>query len=316
MSGGTDAGLGEGGAPARAPKGAILAAFAAIYLIWGSTYLGIRVGVETIPPFLMAASRFAIAGVVLFTVLRLRGAPWPTLLQWRDQAVVGVFLLLGGNSVVTWCELRVPSGITSLVLGAGPIIVLALNWIRPGGSRPTAKLAVGVLIGVAGLVILLGPGSIPAGYRPPLSRIFILLASSLCWWTGSFYSKHRAVRTPLIMASAMQMICGSLCIFLAAQFLDRESGFSLSHVSGRSWIAFAYLTTVGSAVVFPIYVWLLGHTTPAKASTFAYVNPVIAIILGWAILREPLNFRIALATAIIIGAVVLINLTRAKPRDA
>jgi drug/metabolite transporter (DMT)-like permease len=293
-------------------RGALILAFAAIYLIWGSTYLGIRVGVETMPPFLMAGMRFAIAGVLIFGFLLLRGASWPTAGQWKDQAIIGVFLLLGGNAVVSWCELRVPSGITSLVLGASPLIVVLFEWLRPGGKRPRFGLLMGVAVGIAGLALLLGPGSIPEGDRPPTVYFVILILSSLSWWTGSFYSKHITSGTPLLMASSMQMLCGSVSMLLTGLILGEGRGFHLASISAHSWEAFAYLVTAGSIVAFPVYVWLLEHSTPASVSTYAYVNPVVAVFLGWLMLGEPLNLRIILAAAIIIGSVAIITIGKAK----
>jgi len=299
-------------AGARPSRLALVSAFAAIYVIWGSTYLGIRVAVETLPPFLMAGTRFAIAGVLLFAFLMLRGAGWPTPRQWRDQAIVGIFLLLGGNAVVSWAELQTPSGITCLILGASPLIVVIFDWLRPGGGRPSWGLTCGVFIGIAGIVMLVGPGSIPAGYQPPVADIVALLLASVSWWVGSFYSKHAVTRTPLMMASAMQMLCGSICMLLTGFILGEAGKFHAPSVTPQSWIAFAYLVVVGSIIAFPVYVWLLEHSTPAKVSTYAYVNPVVAIFLGWAILGEPVNFRIVLAAAVIIGAVAIITIGKAR----
>ena len=149
---------------------ALVMAFAAIYLIWGSTYLGIRVAVQTMPPFLMAGMRFAVAGVLIFGFLHLKGAAWPTVMQWKDQIVIGIFLLLGGNALVSWAEQRTPSGITSLILGASPLFMVLLEWIRPGGKRPTVSLVVGVAVGILGIALLLGPDAIPEGYRPAGDR--------------------------------------------------------------------------------------------------------------------------------------------------
>ena len=291
---------------------ALVSAFAAIYAIWGSTYLGIRVAVETLPPFLMAGARFAIAGALLFAFLKLRGEAWPTPRQWRDQAIIGIFLLLGGNAVVSWAELRTPSGITCLILGASPLIVVIFDWMRPGGGRPSWGLICGVFMGIAGIVMLVGPGSIPAGYQPPVADIVALLFASVSWWIGSFYCKHATTRTPLMMASAMQMLCGSVCMLMTGFILGEGGEFRAPTVTPQSWIAFAYLVVVGSIIAFPVYVWLLEHSTPAKVSTYAYVNPVVAIFLGWAILGEPLNFRIVLAAAVIIGAVAIITMGKAR----
>jgi drug/metabolite transporter (DMT)-like permease len=291
---------------------ALILAFAAIYLIWGSTYLGIRVAVETMPPFLMAGTRFAVAGVLILTFLRLRGAPWPTAAQWREQTIIGIFLLLGGNAVVSWAEIKVPSGITCLILGASPLIMVALDWMRPHGKRPTVALIIGVIVGIAGIALLLGPGAIPEGYRPPGLYLLALFGSSTSWWVGSLYSKHSRSGTPLLMASAMQMVSGCICMLLTGLILGEGRTLDFAAISSRSWAAFAYLVVLGSIVAFPVYVWLLEHSTPAKVSTYAYVNPVVAVFLGWLVLGEPLNGRMMLASAIIIGAVAIITIGRTK----
>ncbi len=298
--------------PAAPSRMALVMAFAAIYLIWGSTYLGIRVAVQTMPPFLMAGMRFAVAGVLIFGFLHLRGAAWPTAMQWKDQIVVGIFLLLGGNAVVSWAEQRTPSGITSLILGASPFVMVLLEWIRPGGKRPTISLVVGVAVGILGIALLLGPDAIPEGYRPPAIDIIALFVASISWWIGSLYSKHVNTGTPLLMAAAMQMVTGSACMLLTGFALGEGSALHFSSISLHSWLAFSYLVVAGSIVAFPVYVWLLEHSTPAKVSTYAYVNPVVAVILGWAILREPLNLRILLASVVIIGAVAIITIGKAR----
>jgi drug/metabolite transporter (DMT)-like permease len=291
---------------------AFVLAFTALYLIWGSTFLGIRVAVETIPPFLMAGMRFAVAGTLLFSCLLFRGTPWPRASQWKDQAIVGVLLLVGGNAVVSWSELRTPSGITSLILGSSPMIMVLLDWVRPGGQKPTVGVFFGVAVGIVGVALLLGPGSIPAGYRPPPVYVIAIFASSISWWTGSLYSKHRGSGMSRLMASAMQMLCGSTCILLTGLILGEGKGFHFAAISPHSWLALGYLIVPGSLVAFPVYVWLLEHSTPAKVSTYAYVNPVVAIFLGWALVGEPLNLRIMLASAVIIGAVVIITVGRSR----
>ncbi len=291
---------------------AFILAFAAIYLIWGSTYLGIRVAVRTMPPFLMAGTRFAVAGTIIFAYLKLRGAAWPTAREWRDQTIIGTFLLLGGNALVSWSEKTVPSGITSLILGSSPLVMVLLDWIRPGGRRPTLGLVIGVAVGIAGVALLLGPDSIPVASRPPALGVTALFLSSVSWWTGSFYSKHITSRTPLMMASSMQMLGGCVSMLLTGLLLGEGRVLHLAAITPSSWVAFAYLVGAGAIVAYPVYVWLLEHSTPALVSTYAYVNPVVAIILGWAILDEPLNLRILLAAMVIIGAVAIISLGRAR----
>jgi drug/metabolite transporter (DMT)-like permease len=287
-------------------------AFGTIYLVWGSTYLGIRVAVETMPPFFMAGSRFAISGVILFAVMLAKGTPWPTARQWRDQAIVGIFLLLGGNAIVSWCELRTPSGLTCLILGAAPVFVVLIEWVLPGGKRPTLGLIMGIFVGIGGILLLFGHNAIPADAIPPAFDIVALFVSSLCWWIGSFYSKHARSGGVLLMNVAAQMLCGSFSIFLTGFMLGEGRALSLHAVSTQSWVAFGYLVVVGSIIAFAVYAWLLQNSTPAKVSTFAYVNPVVAVFLGWLVLGEPMNTRIITAAAIIIGAVAIISIEKTR----
>jgi drug/metabolite transporter (DMT)-like permease len=295
-------------------RAALLSAFAAIYLIWGSTYLGIRIAVETMPPFLMAGARFAVAGAVLFIALLLRGARWPTRAQWRDHAIVGACLLLGGNAVVAWAEQSVPSGLTTLILGASPLMMVLMEWMRPGGSRPAPGLWLGFAVGISGLALLLGPGALPAGMRPPASSVLALLFASAIWWIGSLMSKHSRTGADPMMAAAIQMVCGSVFMLLTGVLVGELPRVHLAAITARSWIAWSYLVVAGSLIAFPIYVWLLNHSTPARVSTYAYVNPVVAVVLGWAVLGEPLTPRIMLAASVIIGAVAIITVQKNRPR--
>jgi drug/metabolite transporter (DMT)-like permease len=296
-------------APSRAR---LLLAFAAIYLIWGSTYLGIRIAVETMPPFLMAGARFAIAGAILFAILRMRGAAAPTAAQFRDHAVVGACLLLGGNAVVCWAEQRVPSGLTTLILGASPLVMVAMEWMRPGGTRPAGSLWLGMAAGVGGLFLLLGPGALPAGARPPAACVIALILSSVSWWAGSLYGKHSKNGAQPLMGAAIQMLCGSVFMVLTGLILGESSRLHFAAITPQSWLAFSYLVIAGSLIAYPVYIWLLGHSTPARVSTYAYVNPIVAVILGWAVLGEPLTPRILLAAGVIIGAVAIITTQKAK----
>lgn len=298
--------------PTAPSRTALLLAFAAIYLIWGSTYLGIRIAVETMPPFLMAGARFLVAGPLLFLALKLRGAAWPTAAQWRDHTIVGTCLLLGGNAVVAWAEQTVPSGLTTLILGASPMFMVVMEWLRPGGTKPTAALWLGLLTGLGGLFVLLGPGALPAGVRPPALSVIALLFASLSWWGGSLFSKHSRSGAEPMMAAALQMLTGGIVMTLTGLALGESSRVHLAAISPRSWVAWSYLILAGSIVAYPVYVWLLKHSTPARVSTYAYVNPVVAVFLGWLVLDEPLTARIALAAAIIIGAVAIITVQKTK----
>ena len=290
-------------------------AFASIYLIWGSTYLGIRVAVETMPPFLMAAARFALAGSFLYGVMRWRGAPRPTLRQWRDAAIVGSLLLLGGNGSVAWAEQYVPSGITALIIGASPFFMVLTEWAWPGGSRPGTGVMVALLAGLAGVAWLAAPWE-EAGASLHTGGVLAIFVGCLCWSVGSIYSRHTPSTANPFLASSLQMLSGSVALTLMAWAHGDFAAWDFGAVSSRSWIAFTYLVLFGSLIGFSTFVWLLKNTTPARVSTYAYVNPVVAVFLGWAVLAEPITPRTLVASAIIVGAVAIITTRQTKQAPA
>jgi drug/metabolite transporter (DMT)-like permease len=282
-------------------------AFAAIYLIWGSTYLGIRVAVETMPPFLMAAARFLIAGSFLFTFLKLRGAPWPTLHQWRTNAGIGTFLLLGGNGSVVWAEQFVPSGITALLIGVGPLFIVLTEWAWPGGLRPTVITLTALLLGFAGVTWLAAPWEAGTSGGLHLGGVGAILLGCASWGIGSIYSRHAKHGADPFLASSLQMLGGGAALLVLALAHGDLSHFDAAAIAPRSWGAFAYLIGAGSLVGFSTFVWLLKHSTPARVATYAYVNPIVAVFLGWLILGEQITPRTLVASAIIVAAVALIT---------
>jgi drug/metabolite transporter (DMT)-like permease len=284
----------------------LLIAFAAVYLIWGSTYLGIRVAIETMPPFFMAAARFLVAGTVLYGWSRLRGAPRPTRAEWRAASIVGVLLLAGGNGGVVWAEQIVPSGLAALIVGAEPLWVVILDWLRPGGRRPGCVTGVGLVVGFLGVALLIAPGRGGSGVVPPLGAAALTVAI-ISWAIGSIYSRTAPSPASPLMATGTKMLAGGTALAAMSLVAGEPGRFHLAAVSGRSLFALVYLIVFGAIVGFTAYLWLLQNTTLAKASTYAYVNPVVAVLLGWLILREPLTARILLATAIIVSGVVLIS---------
>lgn len=291
---------------------ALVLAFAAIYLIWGSTYLGIRIAVETMPPFLMAAARFLLAGGVLFAVVKLRGAPWPTFAQWRANAVIGTFLLLGGNGLVVWAEQTIPSGVAALLVGVGPLFIVLTEWAWPGGLRPRASTVAALLLGFAGVIWLAAPWeSVAQGGLNPAGAIAILAACML-WAIGSISSRHSQHGTDVFLASALQMLGGGVALTLTALLHGDFTQLDLGAVSVRSWSAFFYLVAMGSLVGYSTFVWLMKNTTPARVATYAYVNPVVAVFLGWLLLGEPIGPRTLVSSAIIIAAVVIITLQKSR----
>ena len=294
----------------KAPRGLVLAAFAAVYLIWGSTYLGIRFAVETLPPFLMGGGRFLISGLILFTWLRVTGTPAPSRINWRRAAIAAALLLGVGNGGVNWAEQKVPSGLTALIIAGTPVWFALFDWIRPGGTRPTVQTAVGIMVGFAGVLLLVGSRSALRAGAADFAGIVALVCASVAWATGSLYTKYADRPESPLMTAAQQMIAGGAILSLAGLLLGEASTFSWSQVSVRSLTAFAYLTFVGSLVGFSAYAWLLKATTPARASTYAYVNPVIAVFLGWAIGGETLTGRMLLAAGVIVLGVIIITMRR------
>jgi len=306
--------------PAKPPRWRVVTAFAAVYLIWGSTYLAIRLAVETMPPFLMAGIRFLIAGAILYAWTRWRGTPQPTRAHWLAAAGVGGLLLLGGNGGVVWAAQHVPSGLTALLIATVPLWMALLNWLRPNGVKPNNGVIAGLILGFMGITLLIGPSKLASGHHVDPLGAAVLIIASLSWAAGSLYSRRAQLPASPLLATGMEMLAGGALLLIASLLFGEWTRFELSAPSLRSWLALSYLIFFGALIGFTAYIWLLRVTTPAQASTYAYVNPVVAIFLGWAFASEPLTVRTLLAAAIIIGAVVVITLQRApvtkeKKRD-
>ena len=292
----------------------LIAAFAAVYLVWGSTYLAIRFAVETLPPLLMAGARFLIAGVILLLWSRLRdSAARPTRIDWRTGFISGALLLLGGNGGVVWAEQRVPSGIAALLVAVVPLWMVLLDWMRPEGRRPPALVFVGLGLGLAGLALLIGPDSLHGHAEISVVGAIVLVLASLSWAAGSLYTKHAPRPSSGLNGAAAQMIAGGGLLVVAGALSGEFSRLDLAHASSRSILGFLYLVSFGSLIGFTAYVYLLAHTTAAKAATYAYVNPVVAVLLGWAFASEPITRRTLLAAAVILAGVAII--TAARDRD-
>jgi len=290
-----------------------MAAFAAVYLIWGSTYLGIRFAVETLPPFLMGGARFLTAGLILYAWLRATGTPSPTGRSWRRTLIAATLLLGIGNGAVNWAEQRVPSGVTALIIAATPVWFALFDWLRPGGTRPALQTSLGIGVGFAGVLLLTGPGTPARDGAVDLAGVAALLGAGIAWAIGSLYTKYSPIPEPPMMTAAQQMITGGAILSLTGLALGEFSAGQLAKVSLRSLEAFAYLTLIGSLVGFTAYTWLLKATTPARVSTYAYVNPVIAVLLGWALGGESLTSRMLVAAAVIVTGVIIITLRRNPP---
>ncbi|HSH44801.1 MAG TPA: EamA family transporter, partial [Longimicrobiales bacterium] len=284
----------------------VLAAFAAVYLIWGSTYLAILFAIETIPPFLMAGVRFLTAGAVLFGWLRWKGEPWPRREAWAAAAVIGTLLILAGNGSVTWAEQRVPSGVAALLVATVPLWMVVLEALRPGGARPAGLVVLGLLAGFGGLAMLVAPGK--GGGVDPVGA-GVLLAGSFAWASGSIYSRTAVRPRAPLMGVATQMLAGGALLVGAGTLAGEWARVDVHAVSTGSVVALLYLILFGSLVGYSAYIWLLGVSTPDRVSTYAYVNPVVAVFLGWAVVGEPVTPRVLAASAVIVGAVAVITLS-------
>lgn len=285
----------------------VLLAFAAVYLIWGSTYLFIRFAIETIPPFLTGASRFLVAGALLYAFARRRGAPVPSAAERRVGVLTGVLMLGVGNGAVVWAEQTVPSGIVALIVSTVPVWIVLFDWMRPRGARPRNGVFVGLALGLVGMVILVGPRAVVGQGHVNEIGALVLFIGSLGWALGSVITRaHGGVRSPLVF-SAIQMFAASGAM-LAAALVSREFiAFSLAQVSLKSALSWVYLALAGSIIGYSAYVYLLRVVSAAKASTYAYVNPVIAVLLGWAFANEPIGTRTLVAAAVILAGVAIIT---------
>jgi drug/metabolite transporter (DMT)-like permease len=285
----------------HAPRSQIILAFAAVYVIWGSTYLAIRFAIETLPPLLMVGSRFLSAGLILYIVVRARGVPAPTRANWRSASLIGVMLLAGGTGVVVWAEQRVASGLAALLVSVVPLWMVLIDWLRPRGVRPGGWVAAGVVSGLAGLWILTDP--LASGGDHNLGVEGMLMVASFSWALGSIYSKHAPLPESKFLGTAMEMLAGGALLTVVGIGAGELGSFDPGAVSLRSALSLVYLITFGSLIAFSAYVWLLATVSPALVSTYAFVNPIVAVLLGWALANEPITARTGIAAAIIIGAV-------------
>ena len=290
----------------------IALAFLSIYTIWGSTYLAIRFAIETFPPFLMAAIRFLIAGGVLYAWMRLRGASRPTRANWKAAIVVGGLLLLVGNGGVTKAEQVIPSSLAAVLITTVPIWMALLELLRKDRIVPTPHVVIGLVLGFGGVILLVGPGDLggSGGLNPLWAGVLIFAA--LSWAIGSVYSRNAPLPTTPLLGSGMEMLAGG-ALLLGASLISKEwAGFQPGNVSFLSLVSFIYLIIFGSLVGFSSYVWLLTKTTTARVSTYAYVNPVVAVFLGYFLAAEQLTLRTLLASSVIVIAVVVITTFKSR----
>src|SRR5437660_4101641 len=286
----------------------ILVAFAALYLIWGSTYLGIRFAIETIPPFLMAGTRFLIAGLIMYAIAWSQGIGKSNWANWRTSLIIGACLLLGGNGGVTISERYIDSGLAAVIVAVVPSYIVVLGWATGMAPRSTPVMWMRLGGGFLGVGILCGRGLHlhSSGGRNPVIVISILLATSFIWSAGSLYSRVAKHAASPFLTAAQQMICGGMLLLFAGVVTGELPRFHPGSISMLSLGSFVYLVLIGAVVGYTAYIWLLRHCDPAKVTTYAYVNPIVAVLLGTFFAGETLTVRMLIAAALIIGSVALI----------
>jgi drug/metabolite transporter (DMT)-like permease len=291
----------------------LVLAFGSIYFIWGSTYVAIHYAIQTLPGFLMAAMRFIVAGAVLCAWAWSDGARLAGPSPWRTAFKMGCFLLLLGHGSVVLAIHWVPSGLAALLLCTTPIWVALMEWALPGGKHPDGRVSTGILLGFLGIVMLIGVGDL-RNDEVDLLGVGILLLSSIAWGTGTIYSRRAKVSDSPFMTSGMQMLSGGVLLLCAGVLNGDLSRLHFDTVSVQSVLAFAYLTFFGSIVAFTAYSWLVKVTSPARAVTSSYVNPVVAVLLGHAMAGEPLTYRMMLAMLTIVLGVIVITSSQQPAR--
>jgi drug/metabolite transporter (DMT)-like permease len=295
----------------------VLVAFAAVYLIWGSTYLAIRVGVESFPPLLLAGSRHLVFGLLFYPFLRWKTGVRPTVAHWRTATLTGFLLLFVGNGGVCVAEQTVPSGVTALLVATVSLWMVLVDWLRPGGVRPVARVLMGLLLGFGGLALLVGPKDLGGSARINPAGVAILVVAAFAWACGSIYSKHGQMPSSPLLGATMQSLTGGIALWIVGWISGEVRSLHLGAVSTRSWVAMAYLIFFGSMMGFTAYIYILKHSTATRVATYAFVNPVVALFLGWLILGESITTRTMLAAAVILAAVLLvITAPLRKPAEA
>ncbi len=284
----------------------VLLAFLAVYVVWGSTYLAMRIGIESFPPLLLAGTRHLITGLLFYPFLRWKTGIRPTLAHWTTAAITGFLLLCVGNGGVCWAELTVPSGVAALLVAMVTLWMVLVDWLRPGGHRPSARVFFGIVLGFAGLALLVGPSHLGSSGRVDPLGAGILALASFAWACGSIYSKHGPLPGSAMLSMSMQCLAGGIALWIGGFLTGEVHNFHLASITMRSWLAVAYLIAFGSGIGFTAYIYILKNSTAARVATYAFVNPVVALLLGWLFAAEALTLRTLLAAFVILGAVVLV----------
>jgi drug/metabolite transporter (DMT)-like permease len=287
-----------------------LLAFAVIYFVWGSTYLAVRVGVREVPPFLLASLRFLVAGALLLAWAILRGQRTPTRREWASALALGILIFVLDYGLLFWAERRVPSGLAAVMMATIPAFMALSEIVLLGTQRLTLRLAVALLIGIAGVAVLVSPSMNLFGEAVDLRGAVALIIASLSWGVASALIRILPLPASKAMSSGSQMIAGGLLLAVTAFALSEYDAFRPTGVSGSAWFSLAYLIVAGSLIGFTAYVWLIHHESPTKVGTYAYVNPVVAVVLGYFVGDGTIDARTIVGTALILASVVVIATIR------
>jgi drug/metabolite transporter (DMT)-like permease len=292
----------------------VLVAFAFIYFVWGSTFLAIRVGVREVPPFLLAGMRFLIAGVVLFLWMRFKGTPAPSFREWSSASLLAILIFVFDYGLLFWAEKRVPSGIAAVMMALIPVFMTLSEILILRTQRLTARLAFALLVGIAGVAVLVSR-SLSFGEAPiETSGAIALLVASVSWSVASALTRKLPLPAAKTMSSGVQMMAGGVFLTVTAAVLGEFRGFHIQSVSRGAWLSLAYLIVAGSIIGFTAYVWLIHHESPTKVGTYAYVNPVVAVLIGYFLGGEAIGPRTILGTVFVLVSVIVITTTK-KPRQ-
>jgi drug/metabolite transporter (DMT)-like permease len=294
----------------------ILLAFAIIYFVWGSTFLAIRVGVREVPPFLLAGMRFFVAGIVLYTWMRFQGTASPTRREWASATLLAVLIFVLDYGLVFWAEQRVPSGITAVMMSTIAVFMALAEILILRTQRLTLRLALALLVGIAGVAVLISR-SVSFGDAPiDTSGAIALVVAAIAWSVAASLTRKLRLPESKVMSSGSQMLAGGFLLTLTAAGLGEFRGFHVQAVPLRAWLALVYLIVAGSIIAFTAYVWLIHHESPTKVGTYAYVNPLVAVFLGYFLGGETLGARTILGTLLVLVSVVVITTTPKKELES
>jgi len=303
-------------ASAHPSRWKILLAFAIIYLVWGSTFLAIRVGVREVPPFLLAGMRFWVAGIVLYAWMRVKGIASPTRREWAAASFLAVLIFVLDYGLLFWAEKRVPSGIAAVMMATIPVFIALAEILLLRTQKLTLRLGLALLVGICGVAVLVshsagfGQGAIDT------SGAVALVVAAISWSLAAILTRKLSLPESKVMSSGAQMLVGGILLVLTAAMLGEFTAFDVRAVSSKTWLALTYLIVAGSIVAFTAYVWLIHHESPTKVGTYAYVNPVVAVLIGYALGGEALGARTILGTSLVLVSVVVITTTPKKNAKA